>query len=88
MTIQAICTFQEREKVSEAIRINWGEENIDFLCSLDQLEELAGTLILSHSIVPKLKIKTFSNLDNIYIYFSGNVISVKNEDDLDRKSVV
>lgn len=82
MTIQAICTFQEREKVSEAIRINWGEENIDFLCSLDQLEELAGTLILSHSIVPKLKIKTFSNLDNIYIYFSGNVISVKNEDDL------
>ena len=82
MSIHVICTVEERNEVSEAISTVWGKKSADFLSGPEQLKNITGIVLISHRLVTELKAETFSNMDNIYLYFGGNIIPVKDEEHL------
>ena len=81
MKIYVICASEETNCL-EAIENYFEFKEIELVTDLNQIGRLNDCVVVSHSIVPMLKEFNLSNFTNLYLYHSGNIVSVNDEKSL------
>ena len=85
MSIHVICLPEERSEALGAVNSFFGEEDVSFFGKEEWTDALAEPVVISHRAVSGMKDRRLSDLDNIYLLFSGNVVPVRDEEKLIRQ---
>lgn len=82
MSIFVICDSEERNKLLKDVEAYFQTTDIVCVDECKKLEEFDAPIVISHELVPMLKGFDLSKKDNLIVYYSGNLISVNDENEL------
>jgi hypothetical protein len=81
MKIYVIFTSEEAHCL-EAIEYYFESKEIELVTDFNQIGSHNDCVVVSHSIIPRLKEFNLSNFTNLYLYHSGNIVLANDEKSL------
>lgn len=83
MGIYVVCDVQEQDDtLRNVVREFFKTEDIEFANSYDYEDCLGDKLVISHTIIPKLKKYKMYKIEKIYLYYCGVIVSAWDEERL------
>ncbi len=80
--IFVICTSEEKKSLLEVVRKYFGTDDVVFISDDNQLISSDVQIVISHAIISTLKDHNLFELNNLYLYYSGEIVLAKDEDRL------
>ena len=78
MKIYVICAAEEK-KCLETVANFFESKEIELVTEFNQIGSHNDCVVVSHSIIPRLKKFNLSNFTNLYLYYAGNIVPTKDE---------
>lgn len=77
MKIYVICASEEK-KCLETVANFFESKEIELVTEFNQIGSQNDHVVISHSIIPRLKKFNLSNFTNLYLYHAGNIVWILN----------
>lgn len=82
MNVYVLCGTDENDSLLKVVKEYFKCEEAEFINSYTCVDNENSAIVLSHSIIPNVKGYDLTGFNNVYVYFNGKIVSVKEEEGL------